>query len=97
MQICGIDDAGRGSMLGPLVIAGISLDKKNIRKLSALGVKDSKKLTAKRREDLYKKIISLVDFHYVAKISPKIIDTSVAKHGLNQLEAKIHGQSRNKT
>ena len=28
MQICGIDDAGRGSMLGPLVIAGISLEKK---------------------------------------------------------------------
>ncbi|NOQ44055.1 MAG: ribonuclease HII [Nitrosopumilus sp.] len=88
MQICGIDDAGRGSMLGPLVIAGISRDKKNIRKLSALGVKDSKKLTAKKREELYKKIISLVDYHYVAKISPKSIDTSVAKHGLNQLEAK---------
>ena len=88
MQICGVDDAGRGSMLGPLVIAGVSLDKKNIRKLSALGVKDSKKLTAKRREELYKKIISLVDNHYVAKISPKSIDTSVAKHGLNQLEAK---------
>jgi ribonuclease HIII len=32
VQICGIDDAGRGSMLGPLVIAGISLDKKNLRK-----------------------------------------------------------------
>ena len=35
-----------------------------------------------------KKIISLVDKHYVAKISPKSIDTSVAKHGLNHLEAK---------
>jgi len=88
VQICGIDDAGRGSMLGPLVIAGISIEKKNIRKLSALGVKDSKKLTSKRREELYKKILCLVDNHYVAKISPKSIDTSVAKHGLNQLEAK---------
>ena len=75
-------------MLGPLVIAGISLDKKNIPKLKALGVKDSKKLSPKRREELYKEIISLVDDHYVAKISPKSIDTSVAKHGLNQLEAK---------
>lgn len=88
VQICGVDDAGRGSMLGPLVIAGISIDKKNIRKLSALGVKDSKKLTAKRREELYKKIISIVDDHFVAKISPKTIDTSVEKHGLNHLEAK---------
>jgi len=88
VQICGVDDAGRGSMLGPLVIAGISLDKTKIRKLSALGVKDSKKLTAKKREELYKKIISLVDGYYVAKISPKSIDYSVKKHGLNKLEAK---------
>jgi len=88
VQICGVDDAGRGSMLGPLVIAGISLDKIKIRKLSALGVKDSKKLTVKTREELYKKIISLVDSYYVAKISPKSIDNSVKKHGLNKLEAK---------
>ena len=32
MQVCGIDDAGRGSMLGPLVIAGISLEKKKFEK-----------------------------------------------------------------
>ncbi|MDH3678208.1 MAG: ribonuclease HII [Nitrosopumilus sp.] len=88
MQICGIDDAGRGSMLGPLVIAGISLDKTKIRKLTALGVKDSKKLTAKKREELYKKIISLVDSYYVVRISTKSIDVSVTKHGLNKLEAK---------
>jgi len=61
VKICGVDDAGRGSMLGPLVIAGISIEKKQIRKLSLLGVKDSKKFTPKTREELYKKIISLVD------------------------------------
>ena len=75
-------------MLGPLVIAGISIEKKQIRKLSLLGVKDSKKLTQKTREELYKKIISLVDNYYIAKISPKSIDKSVEKHELNQLEAK---------
>ena len=57
MQVCGIDDAGRGSMLGPLVIAGVSLEKKNLRKLTSLGVKDSKKLSSKSRKILYKKII----------------------------------------
>lgn len=88
VQICGVDDAGRGSMLGPLVIAGISLEKSNIHKLSLLGVKDSKQLSPKLREELYKKIIVLVDNYYVAKISPKSIDTSVKKHGLNHLEAK---------
>lgn len=88
MQICGVDDAGRGSMLGPLVIAGISLDKKNLKQLSSLGVKDSKKLSPKSREDLYKKIIKIADDYYVAKISPKSIDTSVKNHCLNSLEAK---------
>ena len=69
MQICGIDDAGRGSMLGPLVIAGVSIDKRKLRKLSSLGVKDSKKLSSKSRERFYKKIIEIVDHYYIAKIS----------------------------
>lgn len=88
VQICGVDDAGRGSMLGPLVIAGISLDKTKLRKLSALGVKDSKQLTPIKRKELYKKILSLVDDYYIAKIPPKSIDISVKNHGLNLLEAK---------
>lgn len=88
VQICGVDDAGRGSMLGPLVIAGVSLNRTDIPKLSLLGVKDSKQLTPKSRENLYKKIITLVDDYYVAKISPKSIDVSVKKHGLNHLESK---------
>ena len=88
VQICGVDDAGRGSMIGPLVIAGISLNKTNVSKLSLLGVKDSKQLTPKSREKLYKKIITLVDDYYVTKISPKSIDASVKNHDLNHLEAK---------
>jgi len=88
VQICGIDDAGRGSMLGPLVIAGISLDKRKLRKLSSIGVKDSKKLSPKLREYLYKKIIKIADDYYITKISPRSIDASVKKHCLNHLEAK---------
>ena len=88
MQICGIDDAGRGSMIGPLVIAGISIDKKNIRKLSSLGVKDSKKLSPKLRKLLFNKIIKIVDNYYITKIPTRSIDASVKKHNLNNLEAK---------
>jgi len=87
VQVCGIDDAGRGSMLGPLVIAGVSLEKKNLRKLTSLGVKDSKKLSPSR-EILYKKIIEIVDDYYIVKIPPRSIDASVKKHLLNYLEAK---------
>jgi len=75
-------------MLGPLVIAGVSINRSKIRKLSEMGVKDSKKLSPAARERLYKKIIDFVDEYYVAKISPKTIDKSVKKHNLNHLEAR---------
>ena len=88
MKICGVDDAGRGSMIGPMVIAGISIEKKNIPKLRKLGVRDSKKLSPKKRELLYKQIIKLVDDYHVIRIPPKTIDKYVFEHNLNHLEAK---------
>jgi len=87
MIVCGIDDAGRGSMLGPLVIAGITLERSKIKSLTSMGVKDSKKLTPTTREKLYKKIINFVDNYYAVKISPYAIDRSVRNHKLNSLEA----------
>ena len=88
MKICGIDDAGRGSMIGPLVIAGISIKKRNLKNLKSIGVRDSKRLTPSTREILYKKIIKIVDDYYVVRITPRTIDRSVFKHNLNHLEAK---------
>jgi ribonuclease HII len=86
--ICGVDEAGRGSVLGPLVIAGIVIKRTKINNLKKQGIRDSKTLTPLARERLYKKIISIVDGYYVARISPKIIDKSVFNHSLNHLEAK---------
>jgi len=91
--ICGVDDAGRGSMIGPLVIAGISIDKKNIKKLQKLGVRDSKKLSPKKRELLYKEIIKIVDDYHVIRIPPRTIDKYVFQHNLNHLEARKMAQA----
>ena len=88
MLVCGVDDAGRGSLLGPLIIAGVTMQRSDVRKLSALGVKDSKKLSPKQREYLYDKIIRLATEYTTAKISPRTIDKSVLKHDLNNLEAR---------
>ena len=41
MKICGIDDAGRGSMIGPLVIAGVSIKERILKNLKSIGVRDS--------------------------------------------------------
>lgn len=88
MIVCGVDDAGRGSVLGPLVIAGITIERSKIKYLSEIGVRDSKQLSPARRENLYKKIIDIVDNYYVAKIPPRLIDQSVRKNQLNNLEAQ---------
>ena len=88
MLVCGVDDAGRGSVLGPLVIAGIAIKRTKINQLKKQGIRDSKKLTPLARERLYKKIINIVDDYYVTRISPKIIDKSVFNHSLNHLEAR---------
>jgi len=88
VRICGVDDAGRGSMIGPLVIAGISIEKKNIKKLKKLGVRDSKKLSPKKRNLLYKEILKIVDDYHVIRIPPRTIDKYVFQHNLNHLEAR---------
>jgi ribonuclease HII len=49
--ICGVDEAGKGSVLGPLVVAGISITAE--KRLADLGVKDSKLLSVKERERVY--------------------------------------------
>jgi len=84
--VCGVDEAGRGSMLGPLVVAAIAIEKSKIPDLEKIGVKDSKKLSPKMRETLYKKIIKIVDNYQISKATPKQIDLAVSQHKLNNLE-----------
>ncbi len=52
--ILGIDDAGRGPVIGPMVLAGCLIDKQTEKEFKSLGVKDSKQLTPRRREFLEK-------------------------------------------
>ena len=92
MQVCGVDEAGRGSVLGPLVVAGVSIEKSKIRKLKSIGVKDSKKLSATRRKILYDEIIKIVDNYEIIPIYPRSIDPIVRQHKLNTLEAKYMGR-----
>jgi len=92
MLIAGVDDAGRGAIIGPLVIAGVLLDEQDIQKLVALRVKDSKLLSPKRREELSEAIRPLALKYHVEKLWPKEIDRVVDSHiklqKLNRLEAQ---------
>jgi len=66
-MICGIDEAGRGPIAGPLVMAGVVL-KENIS-----GLRDSKKLTEKKREELFDEIIQKSEYKIV-EVDNKTID-----------------------
>ena len=92
MQIAGIDDAGRGPIIGPLAIAGVLLDEKDLPKLVDLGVKDSKCLSPRRREQLAAEIKELALKYHVAMLSPaeidRIVETGRKLHKLNRLEAQ---------
>lgn len=93
MIVAGVDEAGRGSVLGPLVVAGISIDESELPKLIELGVKDSKLLSAKKRQHLYKEIKRVATAVTHEKIAPPSIDKVVFSgqklHRLNYLEAKV--------
>jgi len=92
MLIAGVDDAGRGPIIGPLVIAGVLIDEKDLPKLRDLGVKDSKLLSPQRREQLAVEIRSLVLKCYAVSLSPveidKVVETGRKLHRLNRLEAQ---------
>ncbi|MEM3577466.1 MAG: ribonuclease HII [Candidatus Bathyarchaeia archaeon] len=92
MLIAGVDDAGRGSVIGPLVIAGVLLKEENISKLVELKVRDSKLLSPQRREHLAVEIKRVAEKYSVVKLSPMEIDKVVMSgrklHKLNRLEAQ---------
>src|SRR3972149_79109 len=73
-MIAGIDEAGKGPVLGPMCVVGLLLDEKKLPALTRLGVKDSKLLTPKKREALEVEIKKLADKYYILEVSPKQID-----------------------
>jgi ribonuclease HII len=96
MLIAGIDEAGRGCVIGPLVIAGVLVKETNLSALVQMGVKDSKMLTAKKREAIAPEIARIAEKCIIIKLSPREIDRAVESqrrlHKLNRLEAETMAQ-----
>ncbi len=93
----GIDEAGRGAVIGPLVIACITIPSDREHELLNIGVKDSKLLTPRSREQLYSQICSTASSVLVRKVQPSEIDRALSGRGLNYLEARIMVELLKKT
>ena len=79
----GIDEAGRGPVIGPMVVVGVAVH--DVRVLMGIGVRDSKKLTRASREALFDQILGMAEV-VVLTIPAKDLDALMADRTLNEIE-----------
>jgi ribonuclease HII len=88
-MICGVDEAGKGSVLGPLVVAGVGISSED--RLADLGVRDSKLLSPKERERLYPLIRKRCTIATVT-IDAQKIDSIRMEMTMNACVARAHAE-----
>ena len=95
--IAGIEEAGRGPVIGPMVMAIIAVKEEELETLDNYGVDDSKKLSKKKRENIFKMLKANFE-HEIEIIPPKKIDDALisTKSNLNMLEGEVSSGLFNK-
>jgi ribonuclease HII len=86
----GIDDAGRGPVIGPMILAGCLINAETEAEFKKVGVKDSKQLTPKRREHIANIIREKAETFELQVVHPKEIDgdgDNFGRTNLNNIEA----------
>jgi ribonuclease HII len=86
--IVGIDEAGRGPVIGPMVVCGVAVSHKHVKKINGMGLMDSKLLTPKKREEFAEKIKAVCEYELVV-VGPEQIDSRIPHQAtLNELEVE---------
>lgn len=89
MRVCGIDEAGKGAVIGPLIVAGICLDSSLEQLLWSWGVRDSKLLSPSARMRLYSILTKNLEYATI-QLSPAQIDQLRSNYTLNQILADCY-------
>lgn len=87
MLIAGVDEAGRGPVLGPMVLAVCVIDKNREEELVTLGVKDSKQLSKEERDRQFPEIKKIATEFASVCIQPLELDELMIRKSLNEIEA----------
>lgn len=88
----GTDEAGKGDWLGPLVVAGVALDRKHVDLVYELGVDDSKKLDDRKLPEMARNIATLGPWDVLVINPPKYNELYARIGNLNKLLAWAHGK-----
>ncbi len=95
----GVDEAGRGPVIGPLVVCSVAMPKNDVNLLVENGVRDSKDLSPKKRQHIKEWFLRNCDekgwSFSLVHCQPKRIDSAVINKGLNILEGKLFAESIN--
>lgn len=84
--VMGVDEAGRGPVIGPLVVCGAHMDQRSLASIDSMGLKDSKKLSPKKREAFAAELKEILQFELIV-LSSAAIDARVgSEDNLNGLE-----------
>jgi ribonuclease HII len=88
----GVDEAGRGAVIGPMVVAGVCFREKDMRELERIGVRDSKELSRKERAEKYGQVVGIAKSICICVVQTTEIDDHVSFNRLNHLEALAMAQ-----
>lgn len=89
VYLAGVDEAGRGPLFGPMIIAIAVIAQEKEYLLAEIGVRDSKLLTPSRRRAIRAKMEKILDFYALRVVEPAEIDDAVGRGALNILEARV--------
>lgn len=90
-MLVGIDESGRGPVIGPMVVCGVAVSDCNLEELESLNLKDSKRYSRQKREELERPLLSLVQCTF-AEIPAHEIDAQMSRKTLNEIEVELFAQ-----
>ena len=86
-KILGIDEAGRGPVIGSMFVGGFMIDESDMERLEDLGVKDSKKLSNRKRESIRKELDSIGEV-FLQEFTASSLDSMMEDMTINEIELR---------